>query len=507
MDDRMNDETPNSGYSPDDIDKFDVSANDDGEWRDDEDYSEETQLSQLSALDLDVTPSTGVTPLGTRPIDDASGFADDTARMPGLSSPDTAFDSDAERPNRGRARERIEKRKGKTSEQRAVAGRPHTPPVRNVPPRERTVRDPSQIVTRGITSARSAAQTAVRGAARAMPDAQLRMPVNRVGLYLFGSLVFVVIVVFVLGQIRNRPTSAPPNAIWLGTEWTFDPITEAQVFALTERLKQHQIGTVFAYTAYLRADSTWSAQEEVRIQSVIQFVGWFDKYYPEAELYAWVGVPIETPDIPYRGDDEILHQAVADFSKRVVDEYGYDGVHLNVEQIWNADEGYLAMLRRVRQTVGNDVFVSVTIPPDWSPIGAGIPVPPLIVPGTVWERDYKQSVALLVDQMVVMAYNSGLGAPSDYTQWMAYQVQTFAESISELGGGTEIIIGIPTYDDEPPGHYTSVENVITAVEGIKLGIELSGTAADFVRGAAIYASWETDDQEWSDFLSAWVRAN
>ena len=42
--------------------------------------------------------------------------------------------------------------------------------------------------------------------------------------------------------------------------------------------------------------------------------------------------------------------------------------------------------------------IAVAISPDWSPIGANIPVPARIVPGTVWDKNYKQSVALLADQ-------------------------------------------------------------------------------------------------------------
>src|SRR5690606_41973110 len=55
------------------------------------------------------------------------------------------------------------------------------------------------------------------------------------------------------------------------------------------------------------------------------------------------------------------------------------------------DQNFLALLRLVRSAVGNDVPISAAIPPDWSPIGVNIPVPPLIVPGTVWDREYKRS--------------------------------------------------------------------------------------------------------------------
>ncbi len=199
-----------------------------------------------------------------------------------------------------------------------------------------------------------------------------------------------------------------------------------------------------------------------------------------------------------------MQQNIADFSASVVTELGFDGVFLNIEPVWTDDENFLELLRKVRASVGDDVTISVAAPPDWSPENADIPVPPLIVPGTIWETEYKQSVALLADQIAVMAYNSGLSSPTDYEQWMAYQVAAFAQAVGELGQGTELLIGIPTYDAEPPGHDPLVENVESALDGYADGLEQAGEAASFVRGVAIYAGWTTDDLEWAQF-GAWVK--
>jgi hypothetical protein len=234
------------------------------------------------------------------------------------------------------------------------------------------------------------------------------------------------------------------------------------------------------------------------------FVQQFNRAYPEARLYGWVGLPTDTGGIPYRLDSAAIRQKVAEFSARMVSEFGFDGVFLNVEQVWNDDQNFLELLREVRNSVGDDIPISAAIPPDWSPLGANIPVPAQIVPGTVWDKSYKQNVALLVNELAIMAYNSGLGAPSDYETWMAYQVATYAEAVSELGEGTEIVIGIPTYDAEPPGHDPYVENVYTAIAGLKQGLSESGENADFVRGVAIYADWTTDEAEWQAFQEAWV---
>jgi hypothetical protein len=334
-----------------------------------------------------------------------------------------------------------------------------------------------------------------------MPN--IRLSVNRTLFVIIGAVLVIGLVVYFLGRLRNNPTESYPNAIWIGTEWTYEQPSETEVQALAQRLRQSEIGTVYAWVSWLQADETWRG--EANFPNVQTFVQQFRRAYPEAQLYGWVSLPVEDSDIPYRLDDPAIRQKVAEFSSRVVNEFGFDGVFLNVEPVWNDDQNFLALLREVRNSVGIDTPIGTAVPPDWSPLGADIPVPAQIVPGTAWDKPYKQSVALLVNELALMTYNSGLGAPSDYETWMAYQVATYAEAISELGEGTEIVIGIPTYDAEPPGHDPYVENVYTAIAGLKAGLTAAGENADFVRGVAIYADWTTDDAEWQAFQEAWVR--
>ncbi|MFN8531832.1 MAG: glycosyl hydrolase family 18 protein [Anaerolineae bacterium] len=499
----MDDQTPLRGLQPYDEDPNDThDAGADAEPSPD-DTRASAPLTDEPRDPLDweaITPSSGVTPVSGMPTLDDIDFV---APSPPASQPSP------EHPYRGRARERIAKRKGgQPSGAPPRQTTPRSAAVRNAPPRERVVRDPSSVVTRGITSARSAARTAVRGAARgasgALPEASFKLPISRTGLYLIGSVVFVFAIVIILGAARNRPVEALPNALFIGTEWTYEDQTEESVYALAERLKQNQIGIVYAWVSWLQADNTWRGQDN--FEKVREFVRLFKLQYPEADLYGWVSFPVE-PNGTYRMNDAVVQQTVADFSKHVIEEFGFDGVFLNAEPVWNGDENFLSLLRTVRRTVGDNVLISAAVPPDWSPIGTGIPVPALIVPGTVWESDYKQNVALLVDQLVVMGYNSGLTTATDYTQWMAYQVATYAETIDALSAGTQVLIGIPTYDAEPPGHDPQVENVITAIEGVKQGLQEAGDAKSTVRGVALYAGWETDEQEWTDFMDTWVRRN
>lgn len=334
-----------------------------------------------------------------------------------------------------------------------------------------------------------------------MPE--IRIPRGRLLLYIIGGVVVVIAVILALGRFANKPPALLPNALWIGTEWTYAPQESAVVEAFAQSLRDRQIGTVYAWVSWLQGDATWRGAEN--FSNVKAFAEQFKAAYPESKLMGWVSFPVNVGENNYRLDNTDLQQNIADFSQRVVKDMGFDGVFLNVEPVWDRDENFLSLLRKVRSSVGDNTPISVAIPPDWSPIDAGIPVPPLIVPGTVWEKEYKKSVALLSNEMVIMAYNSGLSDSADYVQWVAYQVRAFVEAVSELGAGTDIVIGIPTYDSELPGHDVAVENVASAVQGVLVGLRDAGDRASFVRGLAVYAGWTTDDTEWAQYETTWLR--
>lgn len=330
----------------------------------------------------------------------------------------------------------------------------------------------------------------------------IQLPDNRWLLSIPAGIAIVIVMVLFLRGLRNDPLETEPNAIWLGTEWTYEPPIDSDMEALILRLRANRIGTVYAWVSWLQDDQTWRGADN--FENVKSFVQQFKRLYPEANIYGWISLPVNLGEDNDRLDDVEIQQTVADFSARVVSDMDFDGIFLNVEPVWDGDENFLELLRKVRASIPEGTPISVAAPPDWSPIDANIPVPPLIVPGTVWAKEYKQNVALLADEVVIMAYNSGLSNPGDYSTWVAYQVESFADAIADLGSGVDIMIGIPTYEAEPPGHDPTVENITSSVNGIQLGLINVGEDAQFIKGLAIYAEWETDEIEWAEFKTTWL---
>lgn len=334
---------------------------------------------------------------------------------------------------------------------------------------------------------------------------------KRLGIYAYiaAALLVVVGVIVFLSLFKNDPAPTFPNAIWIGSEWTFEEPSDAEVNAFAARLRQNSIGTVYAWVSFLKGDGEWSGIAsgthtfaEVE-SSVVRFISQFRQAYPQANLYGWVSVPVDVGG-SYRLGEADAVQKIAEFSGRVVNELGFDGVMLNAEPVWNANaDDYISLLQAIRREIG-DAPLGVAVFPDWSPSGVNIPKPPQIAPGTAYSTEFKQRMALMADEIMVMAYNSDLSAPRDYIEWVAYQTQEYARAIAAIDGGAAVRIGIPTYADTP-AHDTAVENIPSAISGVIAGLQQAGDAAHVIEGVAIYASWETDEDEWRLFEQFWVR--
>lgn len=337
---------------------------------------------------------------------------------------------------------------------------------------------------------------------------EVRLPANRLVLYGVAGAIFLIVVIMLIGRLKNDGPQSSPNAIWIGTQWTYDSPDDAALTALVQKLRDHQVGIVYAWVGLLQSNNTWS--DTTKLEAVRSFVSRFKTLYPEVRLYGWLSIDAQPVDDSTRLSDVNLQQIVADFSQRMTAEFKFDGVMLNVVPVFDNDDNYLGLLRKVQTSIGEDASLSVAVPPDWTPTDANIPMPPRIEPGTVWAEAYKQRVALIADQVVVTAYNSGIATSTDYAGWMAYQVKTFALALAGLQtttgipASTELLIGVPAYDSQPLTHDTNVENIPSAVTGIQAGLGEVPEDAKFVSGIAIYFESQMNDDDWSQIKNLWA---
>ena len=302
-------------------------------------------------------------------------------------------------------------------------------------------------------------------------------------------------VIFLIYQFWPPNASRLPDsmgqAVWLGVTWVNDLHTDDEITELATILRDNRVDTVYAYTSYLKDEGFNPTYDHASA-----FIERFHTAAPGISVLAWIGIPTYSGD-PYQqqgayrlGNADIRGQ-IADFAAFAVADLGFDGVHLNAEPVPSGDAGWLMLLGEVRTLLPDDAYLSVAAHPlRLTQSVTSVPYPPQ---SYHWQADYMRQVAILVDEVTLMAYDSGLFFPRDYRHWLAYQTQTFADTTAK--SDARIMIGLPSTDEFTFSHQTHVEYLQNALAGLQMGLDnVSSSAID---GIALYAYWDTSATEWA----------
>lgn len=287
---------------------------------------------------------------------------------------------------------------------------------------------------------------------------------------------------------NHRDCTKGTHAAWISVDWTSTPVDPIAVDYLGLQSRNYNLAYLYPYTSYLQEDGTFNETYAY----AYEFVQAFRAVNTETKLLAWVGIPLKnTQSFGIQGwvelSDPAIRQQITTFVVQMVKDNGFDGVHLNVETVWDHDADFLLLLEEVSAALGEDALVSVA-GSHWAP---GI-VEPL---GLRWSKAYYREVASRVDQIATMTYDSRAFHPAIYRFWMREQVRGIAESIAPTG--TEVLIGISVSDEATTSHNPMVESLVDGLAGICAGND------SMVDGVALYAAWETDTREW-DVWQGWV---
>ena len=332
-----------------------------------------------------------------------------------------------------------------------------------------------------------------------------------------GGLAFVLLFfvwVFLLGVQAGKHGSfynQGKNAVWIGHEWAQVPKTDNQIFGLVDELQSHDIDTIYLHTGPLGYDG--SIAPEIYAETV-NFVSKVQYYDPDMKVYSWLGqlrhkIDLADPAVRHR----ILNMCVI-FTGMI----GMDGVHYDIEPVWDEDEDFILLLRETREEFDRlgaadggskerliSVALSEFIPHSfiwWTEQVAGFE-------NYNTEENYL-NVAQYADQIVGMVYDTGIDQSYLYKWLVKEQVIWVTNLLAEASGdeiagvaGTEFLIGIPSYDDENEGFDPEVENIGTALTGVIRGLDDIRSEEGFFTGVAVYSQWETDEVEWRVYDSLW----
>ena len=291
------------------------------------------------------------------------------------------------------------------------------------------------------------------------------------------------------------------NAAWLGVEWVMEPHTIEEIRALANDLRTRQITTIFVYVSYLKPNGIFNPTYD----HAREFVSDLRQAAPELDVQAWLGVPVKAPPgYPLSSGyidlaDDQIQNTIVEFSRLVVNDLGFNGVHLDSEPILTGNVAMLALLDKVRAALGPQVRLSIAT----SEITPFFPEADLIVNRWfTWRADYYREIAKRVDQIAVMTYDSHAPFGFWYEMWMHHQVLNLTNSLSDTSA--QIFMGVPTSEEHSTSHDPAAENMATGLRGLLAGLNDLDAKPDKVTGVAIYPYWETSDDEWTTYREVWL---
>lgn len=312
----------------------------------------------------------------------------------------------------------------------------------------------------------------------------------------FGTLLVLglFIWIFVFGISANRAGyffNKGHNAIWIGHEWVGEAKNSSEIIKLVNDLKTHDIDTVFVHAGPLKGDGSIDPDT---YKYAIQFVEEVKKIDKNIQYQAWLGQIRSKIDL---ADSEVRHN-IAKQAMILGQLVGFDGIHFDIEPIWDEDKDFIKVLAETREILPQEKKISVAMA-DFIPSSL------------IWllEKIYTfenyntevnyENVAKYADQIVVMTYDAGASS-----EWLyKWRVQEQTIWLTNLLRGKEVFIGIPAYEGELLDE--RIENLENGLLGVIKGLNNFRSDEENFAGVAIYPYWEIDEKEWKVYKELWMK--
>lgn len=183
---------------------------------------------------------------------------------------------------------------------------------------------------------------------------------------------------------------------------------------------------------------------------------------------------------------------------------GFDGIHLDFEPVMSGDQNLILILKAIQASKPEGKFLSIagmSLELEGDILKKIHPHPKKGAHTFTWSKDYYKALLPLVDQVMVMNYDTALDNAQEYQAFTSWQTQHLAELF--LGSKTELRIGIPVYQFGRSGVFNPLaENLRTAHLGIR-SVWKERNSCPPNSGLAIFIEDEFKSEDQAFFWREW----
>ena len=283
-----------------------------------------------------------------------------------------------------------------------------------------------------------------------------------------------------LPQYRN-------NAIWLGHGWLGDDgwfernnrnkddfRSVEKISALFKKLSDNKISTVYPHLCPAQLNGKIAPYDSIQVERFLDIAAQYN-----IKVIPWIGGVFEESAHP--ADEKWRKNFVASVDELLKKHPRLAGVQVNIEP-WPSDNvDFLKLLDELRPVTEGKILSVAAYPPPtkWHQF-----------PDVHWNLPYIKLVATRCDQMAVMMYDTAIPYRKFYINLYKQWIDNLSKTLYKTN--TEILLGVPAYEDAGVGyHHPEVENISAALSAI--------SASPFqknISGIAIYCEWEMTDSKW-----------
>ncbi|MDH5555996.1 MAG: hypothetical protein OEZ03_01525 [Alphaproteobacteria bacterium] len=296
----------------------------------------------------------------------------------------------------------------------------------------------------------------------------------------------------------SMPAAGGPNAIWAGHKWVGESHSEEDYDRLAADYRRHRITDVYFHVGPLTGEGLIPQTKHPYAAALIAAMR---QRAPEVRLHAWIGQVERRGGGPLDISDAATRANIVQTAAEIID-IGFDGIHYNIEPIHSGDADLLSLLDATAPVTRARGKLLSMATDELTPVpGAEYVARLLVRQAGLWRADYYREVAARTDQIAVMMYDTAM--PFDWlygtiTAWETWRLMEI------VGPETTLFMGVPTYEEEHFGFHPSAENMQSGLRGIGMGLGIGASGPNANVGAAIYAGWTTDADEWAIWRRDWL---
>jgi hypothetical protein len=283
-------------------------------------------------------------------------------------------------------------------------------------------------------------------------------------------------------SIKGKSRNHAQNGLWLRYTWYFGEKSLQDFDTLAHLLERRQIRFAYFHVRSVQSDGALKYRFPKQAKDLNEAI---HRWSPSVLTFAWVYI-----------DRKVTDLSQADTRKRVVSEAiwlttecGFDGVQFDYEICPEGDPNQLKLIHETRAalTPGKQLSLAGSMNYPW-PLGHW-----------GWSEDYFSKLAIDLDQICVMGYDSGCYHPRLYAALLKRQIIRVPQAVHQSNPECQVLLGLPTYGEGTFSHNPQAENLRVALKAVReapLGSQLNGIA--------LFADYTTEEDEWKLYERYWL---